>query len=280
MAKIRQIEWADIKAGILRSLCFMVSIGLVLMLTSCDKSFFEGISDDDSYDARLEKGIQALDDEEYGKAIKIFEDLRDDYSGKAKVCEYLSSAYSGYIGLDTFSFLETIDKLEDEDSGNIAMVGLVLGDDIGNMTKEEVTIARDYLGQAISTFIDCLPDRNDDQKVQLGLIALFDVALAIAEIVIADLDLNDIVLTEDGLAELYEPAPADFDDVDDGLMDNNLTDINADLIYIEDSVAALVDISGGDSDLAESFSAFIELLDDDGDSLITETELEDYINHL
>ena len=47
-------------------------IGVACLLISCDGNLLEGISDDDSYEAKLEKGLMALDDEDYDKAVELF----------------------------------------------------------------------------------------------------------------------------------------------------------------------------------------------------------------
>lgn len=268
-------HWPRIPKALMVVLC----IGMAFVLANCDQNFFESASDDDSYEARLEKGVMALDDEDYAKAIKLFEQLRSDYKGKTEVCEYLSSAYAGFIGLDTFNFLKTIDELEEnDDAGNIEMVGYVLGGASGDLTSQEVVVKRQYLIAAIQAFIECIPVRDDDQKVQLGLMAIFDAVLIVAEIIIDDLDLDNIVLTEAGLEDLYSSTAPDFDNV--AAIDAYLSDLNLDLALVLESVEALDAISE-ENDLSESFAEFLLDMGYGGeDDPVTQADLEAYINQL
>jgi hypothetical protein len=262
---------------ILKGLGVLMCITMAVVLTSCDENFFEAASDDDSYEARLERGIMALDDEDYDKAIEIFEKLRADYPDKKEICEYLANAYSGFIGVDTFSLLEIIDELEEnDDAGNIEMVGYVLGGASGDLTASEVAVKRDYLIMAIDTFMGCIPDPDNDQTVQLGLMAIFDAALIIADIVMDDLDLDTIVLTEAGLKSLYQNAPPELNDV--VLLPDYLSELNQRLALVQESVAAL-DAMSEENDLSESFAGFLSDFGyDDGD--VTEDDLEAYITGL
>ncbi len=257
----------------------MLCIGMALVITNCDQNFFESASDDNSYDARLEKGLMALDDEDYDKAIEIFEDLRADYSGKKEICEYLSNAYAGFIGVDTFSLLETISDLEDnDDAGNIEMVGRVLGGASAKLTAVEVGVKRQYLIMAINAFIDCIPVRDDDQKVQLGLMAVFDAALIVADIVLDDLSIDEIVLTQAGLKALYQSGAPDFSNV--ASLDSYLSDLNVRLALVLESVTAL-DAMSEENDLASSFNEFLQDLGYGGvDDPVTQEDLEAYITQL
>lgn len=260
---------------ILKGLGMLTCIAMALVLTNCDENFFEVASDDNSYEARLEEGIMALDDENYDKAIEIFEELRADYPDKMEICEYLSNAYSGFIGVDTFSLLEIIDELEEnDDAGNIEMVGLVLGGASGDLTAAEVAAKREYLIMAIDGFIDCIPDPDNDQKVQVGLMAMFDAGLIIADIIIDDLGLDNIVLTEAGLKSLYQDEPPEFSDV--VLLTDYLRELNLRLALVQESVAAL-DAMSEENDLSESFGEFLSELGYDDVDGVTESDLEAYI---
>ena len=95
------------RAGIL------ICVGLACLLMACDGNLLEDISDDDSYEAKLEDGLMALDDEDYDKAVELFLDMRSSYPNKEEVCVYLSNAYAGLTGIDTFNLLETISDLEE-----------------------------------------------------------------------------------------------------------------------------------------------------------------------
>jgi hypothetical protein len=257
----------------------LMCIAMAVMLTNCDQNFFESTSDDNSYEARLEKGLIALDDEDYDRAIEIFEDLRADYHDKTEICEYLANAYAGFIGVDTFSLLETIDELEkNDDAGNIEMVGRVLGGATGDLSALEVTAKRQYLIMAINAFMDCIPVRDDDQKVQLGLMAVFDAALIVADIVIDDLGIDNIELTEAGLKSLYQNSAPNFSDV--ASLDAYLGDLNQRLALVQESVEAL-DAVSEENDLADSFGEFLQDLGYGGvNDPVSQSDLEEYIKQL
>jgi hypothetical protein len=282
MKKFQYKKRADKIPILLKGLGILMCIAMAVVLTNCDENFFEAASDDDSYEARLEKGIMALDDEDYDKAIDIFEKLREDYPGKVEICEYLANAYAGFIGVDTFNLLETIDELEDnDDAGNIEMVGRVLGGPSGDLTALEVDAKRAYLIMAIEAFMECIPVRDDDQKVQLGLMAIFDAAMIIAEIILddfetANLALSEIILTEDGLRSIYQTLAPDFSDVPS--LATYLAELNLRLALVKESVTALDAMSEG-NDLSEGFDEFLTDFGYD-DENVTGDDLEDYIEGL
>jgi hypothetical protein len=267
-------HWPRVPKALMVVLC----IGMALVLGNCDQNFFESTSDDDSYEARLEKGIMALDDENYAKAIGIFEKLRSDYPGKTEVCEYLSGAYAGFIGVDSLSFLEIIDEMEEDDAGSIEIAGLLLGDSVAVLTQSDITTIRDYLKKAFDTFEDCIPVRDDDQAVQLGVMAFFDAAMVVAQVVLDDISADWIKLTEEDLGLLYAAKP-DFSDV--LAIEDYMADLNRDLEYLSDAVAVLVDLSGeDDNDFQDAFEDFLSDLGYDEVSGITYQDLENYIEGL
>ena len=256
----------------------LVCLCLAGFLISCDGNLFESISDDDSYEARLEEGLMALDDEDYDKAVDLFLDLREDYASKEEVCVYLSNAYAGLTGIDTFSLLETIDEMDDVgEEGNIDMIGLLLGDAQGEINEDQVTDKSALLALAKAAIDDCIDNPNTDEIVQEGLLALGDAALFIADLVMRDQNVGSVVLTEDGLDELYEGAgPVDFDD---DLTIDDMDEFNEILDDIEDAVDAIEELVGGDTenDLSESFDEFLQDLDGNGDGDVEISELEQYI---
>jgi len=266
---------------LIQGLTGLVCLCVAGFLISCDGNMFESISDDDSYEARLEEGLMALDDEDYDKAVDLFLDLRDDYSSKEEVCVYLSNAYAGLTGIDTFSLLETIDDMDDVgDEGNIDMIGLLLGDARGEINEDQVTDKAALLSLAKAAIEDCIDDPNTDEIVQEGLLALGDAALFIADLVMRDQDVDTVVLTEDGLDELYEGVdPIDFDD---DLTPGDVDEFNEILDDIEAAVDTIEELVGADdeNDLSESFDEFLEDLDGNGDGDVAISELEDYITNL
>jgi hypothetical protein len=257
----------------------LVFIGLACLLIGCDGNLFDGISDDDSYEAKLEEGLMALDDGDYDKAVELFADLRSDYPNKQEVCVYLSNAYAGLTGIDTFNLLETIDELEDTgDEGSIDMIGLLLGNADGIIDQQGVDRKMGLLSLAQSTIDTCIDRPDTDARVQAGLLGLGDAALIIADIVLADLDLDSIELTEEGLDALYDSLP-DIDQTD--ISDEDLARLNDNLDDILDSVNALEEILGGDeeNDLSESFDEFLMDLDPAGDG-VDRADIELYIDNL
>ena len=270
--------WLFQRVGIL------VIIGLACLFIGCDGNVLEGVSDDDSYEAKLEEGLMALDDEDYDKAVDIFKRLKSDYPNKEEVCVYLSNAYAGLTGIDTFNLLNTIDDLDGTDSeGGIDMIGLLLGSAEGILTQDAVTTKIGSIGDAQTTINGCIDidNRDTDERVQMGLLGLGDVALIIADTVFADTGVGSIELTEEGLEELYESRPPiDIDDTD--ISDADLALLNASLKDIQDSIDALEEILGDDeeNDLSESFDEFIDDIDRDHSGEITRSEIEQYIDDL
>jgi len=261
-----------------KCLAGLICLCLAGFLISCDGNLFEGISDDDSYEARLEEGLMALDDEDYDKAVDLFRDLREDYSSKEEVCVYLSNALAGQTGIDTFSLLETIDEMEDtDDEGSIDMIGLLLGDAQGEIESPQVRDKRDLLAEAKAAIENCIDSLDVDERVQTGLLGLADAALIIANTVMKDLGLTSLVLTEDGLDTLYDSLPG-FDDAD--ISDAELQELNDSLDDVADAVKALEDLLGeGESDISVSFDEFLQDVDPGSDG-VDRNDLDQYIQNL
>ena len=259
----------------------LVCIGLACILISCDGNLLEGISDDDSYEAKFEEGLMALDDEDYDKAVDLFAALRSDYPNKEEVCVYLSNAYAGLTGIDTFNLLDTISELEDTgDEGSIDMIGLLLGNSDGILDPQGVDSKMDLLASAQAAIDTCIDTPDTDERVQGGLLGLGDAALIIADIVLKDLNLDSVELNEEGLVALYDGLPdIDIDQTD--ISDEDLARLNDSLDDILDSVDALEEILGADeeNDLSESFDEFLMDLDPAGDG-VDRDDIEVYIDNL
>jgi len=263
----------------------LVFIGLACLLIGCDGNLLEGISDDDSYEAKLEEGLMALDDGDYDKAVDIFRRLNSDYPNKEEVCVYLSNAYAGLTGIDTFNLLDTISELEDTgDEGSIDMIGLLLGNSDGILDPQGVDSKMDLLASAQAAIDTCIDTPDTDERVQGGLLGLGDAALIIADIVLKDLNLDSVELTEEGLVALYDGLPdIDIDQTD--ISDEDLARLNDSLGDILDSVNALVELLGTDeeNDLSEAFDEFLMELDPDydGDTVnVSREDIELYIENL
>ncbi len=257
-------------------------------LAGCDTNVLEFAADDDSYEARIEEALIALDDEDYAKAIDLLEKLRTDFPGKIEVLRYLSNAYAGLAGLNTFNLLETIDLLDDKNSeGNIDMVGLVLVGADGILSNTEITSKKASLESAISA-LTSISNPSEDERVQLGLLSLNHAALTVAEIVMEDLNNNlnvgeaeitEITLTEAGFDALYPDSATNPPDFATGATSERLESLSADIFRVDDSVAALSNLTAADesNDLSDSSDEFLKEIDPDGNVSISQEELQNYV---
>jgi hypothetical protein len=255
---------------------------MVSALTCCGGNAFEWLADENSKEARIEEALIALDDGEYERARAILTALQDEYPNDGTIAAYLSNAIAGAIGIDTFTLLETIDQL----SGDIDMVGKLLGDADGNLTANDITYKLSELDEAIGALTNLPGDLTPDQKVQLGLLSLNHAALTIADAIADDLDITDnsiITLTEDGIKTLFDANTTDLSDLSD-VTDISviLSDLSEDINNISESIEAIATIVGGGSgnDLSDSFEDFLKSLDENLDDTISEDELEDYLINL
>jgi len=260
----------------------LLCIGMACLVVSCDGNLLEGVSDDDSYEAKMEKGLMALDDEDYDKAVELFADLRSDYPNKEEVCVYLSNAYAGMTGIDTFNLLETISDLDDTDNeGSIDMIGLLLGDAEGVIDQPAVDSKMGLLSLAQSAIETCIDSPDTDERVQVGLLGLGDAALIIADLVLADLDSDPpvIKLTEEGLKAAYENV--DDIDFDGDISDEDLAAAQRQSGRYSRRCRCLGRDAGADeeNDLSESLNEFLMELDPDGNG-VDIPDLENYIANL
>jgi tetratricopeptide (TPR) repeat protein len=255
---------------------------LLLITVGCSGNVFEGVSDDDSDDAKLEEARMALDDANYSRAVELLNNLLDSNPTDPQALAYLSHAYAGLAGLDTLDLLTIIDELDENgQSGNIDMVGLVLGDEEGDVTAAEVAAKLNYLNDAIDSLEQIEANNgtlSDDETVQRGVLAVARTTMVIADIIFSDQGAggdDTIRLTEDGLDELYSGTP-DFDGDVDAAQSGYLAD---DIVAIQDSVVVLEEI-GSDNDLSEDFDEFEQDINPDGNTIISVEELETYVGSL
>ena len=247
---------------------------IIFLFSGCGDNLFEGVSDDKSYEAKLEDAKIAIDDEEYAEARDILLKLKEDHPNNKEVLKYLSNAYAGLAGIDTFSLLEIIDELDENgNSGSIDMIGLVLGDAEGSISSEEVGESLANLEAALEN-LQLIENPDDDQIIQMGILGMSHMTLTIAEVVMDDLGLDDVELTEDGLSELYPDDSADFSDIE-----VPVESLSNDLGLINDAIDELNAISDSGNDLAEDFEEFQEDIDSDGNGQISDENLEDFINN-
>lgn len=271
--KTKGLMWAV--CGLL-FLCFAITA-----ITSCEENSLEWLADDSSYEARLEEARIAIDDREYVRARDLLLQLKAEYPGDPLILQYLSNAYAGLIGLDTFNLLIAIDQLiEAGDTGNIDMVGTVLGDVSGLILADGIDETLANLENAINA-LEEIPNPTDDQTVQLGLLSLNHAAMTIADIVVENTNADQVTLTEEGLGDTYGgTAP----DLSDEATSERLDSLSEDMDNIGNAVDSIADITGieagQDNDLSESFDEFSQDVDPDGDESITQQELQNYLGSL
>lgn len=248
-------------------LCFAA-----LIIASC--------ADDSTYEARLEEARMAIDDRDYRTAIDLLEKLKADYPGDPLILQYLSNAYAGLTGLDTFNLLTVIDQLIDGDPGSIDIVGTVLGDGTGIFYQEDIDNALYDLNLAIAALEEIGTENlTDDQKVQLGLLSLNRAAMTIADIVLDNTDEDYVTLTEDGLHGTYGgTAP----DLSNEATADRLDSLSEDMQNIGGAVSSIGSLADEEqeNDLSESFNDFQSNLDTNGDGSITREELQNYLGSL
>lgn len=281
MIKVLEIVPGARKKNVLKSCCVLFLCAFFLF-SGCSGNVFEGVSDDDSDDAKLEEARMALDDGEYSKAAQLLNDLLDGNPTDPQALVYLSHAYAGLAGLDTLDLLTIIDELDESgDSGSIDMVGLVLGDEDGDITAAEVDAKLQHLNDAIDNLEQIEANGgslSDDETVQRGVLAVVRTAMVLADIILADQGSGSggsIRLTEDGIDALYNDRP----DFDDDVSSDQLDYLSDDIESIQEAVGVLNEM-GSDNDLSEDFNEFENDLNPDGNSIITTDEVEGYVESL
>ena len=247
---------------------------LLAFLAGCDNNnALNSLADESSKNARTEAAIMAMDEGDYQKARNILLKLTRKHPNDAKLHQYLASAYSGLAGLDTLNFLVIIDALDDSgNSGSIDMVGLVLGDGGGRVTAVGAAEKSGHIENAIEA-LNAIA-RNSDQTIQRGLLGVVHVALLLGEIIMDDLRAESIILTEQGISNLYGRQQADFS----GVGEHILGQIDDSLDYIGEAVLALTSLSKK-NDLSDDFVKFRnDIKSHEGP--LRAPDLENYINGL
>ena len=253
---------------------------VIFGLTGCDDSVFESIADDESYEARIEEARIAIDDTNYVGARDLLLALNADFPNTAEVLRLLANAYAGLAGLDTFNLLEVIDLLDDQNNeGDIDMVGLVLGGADGVLTAAEITSKLASFENAINALAS-ISYPTDDERVLLGLMSLNHAALIIADIIIEDTGNTEIILTDEGLDTLYPTGTTS--EFSTEATSERLTSISQDIAHIDEAVDAIIRVTGADvnNDISESLEEFQNDIDPNGDESVTQPELESYIDNL
>lgn len=256
----------------------IICIGVLsAALLGCGGNAFEGISDDDSFEARLETARMNIDDEEYREAINLLNDLKEEQPDNENVTKYLSNAYAGLAGLNTFNLLEVLDDLDEAgNSGNIDMVGLVLGNSDGLVMAEEVLDKLDNLTEAIDQ-LNTIENPTDDQIVQMGLLGVSRIGMTLAKIIASDTGNASLTLTEEGIQSEYDTKP-EFEDGD--VSDEDLENLTSDIQNVGEAVTVMTENYSYDNDLNEDFREFKNDFDQNGDDMIDIQELENYVDSL
>jgi tetratricopeptide (TPR) repeat protein len=257
-------------------------VAIVLIVTGCGNNVLEGVSDDDSDDAKLEEARMALDDTQYSRALQLLNELLDGDPTDPQALAYLSNAYAGLAGLDTLDLLTIIDELDESgESGSIDMVGLVLGDAEGDVTLADVADKLANLNEAIDSLeqIEANGESlSDDETVQRSILAIARITMVMADVVLTDQGAGageSVRMTEAGLDALYDGEP----DFDGDISDEQLGYLADDIERIQDGVAVLDDM-GSDNDLSEDFDEFEQDINPDRNTIISVEELEAYIGSL
>jgi len=270
----REGEFIMSKFAVLLSMGFLV----IALLVGCgeDNSILEGLADDGSYEAQIEEARIALDKREYSDALGTLLTLRDKHPGDRTVLQYLSNAYAGLAGLDTFNVLSTIDDLDKAgNSGSIDMIGLVLGDSTGLLTGGALSEKLGNLADALDALNE-IQDKSTDQLAQGGILAVAHAALTVGDIILENQNLATIILTEEGIGDQFSGGA----DLGNDVSEETLNDLEQDVVMIGEAVSAIDSISSAGNDLSEDFDQFRTDIDQNNDSDITVSELENYINSL
>jgi tetratricopeptide (TPR) repeat protein len=257
-------------------------IAIFFIITGCGNNVLEGVSDDDSDDAKLEEARMALDDAHYSRAVQLLNELLDGDPTDPRALAYLSNAYAGLAGLDTLDLLTIIDELDESgESGSIDMAGLVLGDDQGDVTAADVLDKLANLNEAIDSLeqIEANGESlSDDETVQRSVLAIARMTMVIADVVLSDqgaAEGESVRMTEAGLGALYDGEP----DFDGDISDEQLGYLADDIERIQDGITVLDDM-GSDNDLSEDFDEFEQDINPDRNTIISVEELETYVGSL
>jgi hypothetical protein len=252
----------SLKDKIVAILFALSLIGMVGVLSGCDDNVFSGLTDEDSFEYRLEDARIALDDQEYDVAIAILEALDVEYPNNATVLSYLASARGGNAGLDTFNILTAIDELSaNAGSGGFDIVGRVLGASDGSLTGQQIDDKVTQFTSAIDA-LEQIPeaDRTEDQKIQLGLLSFNRAMLTIAQVVSDKNGNSSVTLTETSLSGAGIVA--------DDVGDQAIADLTDDINNLQSSIAAINTLVGnGSNDLTTEFNAVVNEINPDGGSV-------------
>ena len=157
-----------------------LALGLALFaalgLAACgDTNVFEGAASESGYQADLEKGIAALDDQEWDEAIRIFEAMEatDD------VRKYLASAYMGRAGFDVLALVDEVSAFQESggDASILYDAATTLFGAGGSVSSAALGAARGDVGTSLEVL------QGAQGSFQSGLYAAVDMVTVVGSIV-------------------------------------------------------------------------------------------------
>ncbi len=250
-----------------------------------------GCDDNDSGQAKLFDAKQALDNGDWDKAIIILDSLGE----SEEVLQYLSNAYAGQVGINTFELLETIDELDNENSGidksgSIDMIGKLIGAEEDVLTCETISEKLKTISEAINKMEDIyselMIDLDKDQTVQLGLASITRTVLIIAKLICLESGETEIKMTEEWLTQYYENHP-EFEikeytwaSIDDYTGESYQKMLNDDINNVRKAVDEMLD----NNDIKDDFNQFMTEINNgnggDNTDEITIDELNSYLSEM
>jgi hypothetical protein len=253
-----------------------------LVLSGCGDNLFEGMSDDDSKESKLEDTRIALNKSNYDRALSILGKLNP-YN--PEVAKYVCSAYMGKAGFNTLDLAEKAAELKDEgNEGSFDLIGSLLDDnEDGMISIDDIDTNIQFALYAINVLIDLEAvkgELDDELKALLGTAAALHATYILLGIIQEDLGTDDIPTTEAGIEAAYEGR--DFDA--SSISEDDLQGLNEDMHYMIEAVVAMTEMTGAEkeeeNDLADNFDEFVDDIDGDGDDQISREEVGEYINDM
>lgn len=288
-------------------LMMFFSITVIFTLTtSCEN--------ESSTDAKIFDAREALNDSDWEKARKILLTL----DPNDEVLQYLSNAYAGEVGINTFDLITTINELDEEGkSGSIDMIGKLIGDEDDFLSYKSLTNKLTIINNAIESInkITELPGvkpdvkrdvkrdvklnfklnvkLDDDQTVQLGLASITRIVIIIAKLIYEQTGSTEIQMTEEWITDDKNKEdfyPISYDSWNSSeILDSEGEPIHYSTMLMEDieNVGNAVSVMSDGNDIQDDFNAFKLEIDngfgDDstaGDDEITLKELNHYIDKM
>lgn len=131
-------------------------------------------------------------------------------------------------------------------------------------------------------FLDEIQTKTNDHFAQLGLLSIVDTVLILADIIMEDLARDDIVLTENGIRDLYNRQGFDGMPAFQEVVETWIPRLNNNVLHIQASIDAIIRIVGGSPENNKLSKIFDEFLDEitDIDDKITYDSLNNFIRNL